>query len=82
MQEEGTLHFPDLGEVTIDQVQIKIKKWKKLSYIFDIFKVKKIDEDSYVPCSWHQKSNSPILEFKVLENAFEIKKQGLTYFLK
>ena len=27
-------------------------------------------------------SNSPILEFKVLENAFEIKKRGLKYFLK
>ena len=32
MQEEGTLHFPDLGEVTIDQVRIAIKKWKKLTY--------------------------------------------------
>jgi hypothetical protein len=29
MQEEGTLHFPDLGEVTIDQVRITIKKMKK-----------------------------------------------------
>ena len=27
-------------------------------------------------------SNSPILEFKVLQNAFKIKEQGLTYFLK
>ena len=34
MQEEGTLHFPDLGEVTIDQVQIKIKKMKKALIYF------------------------------------------------
>ena len=42
MQEEGTLHFPDLGEVTIDQVQIKIKNEKKLTYIFDIFNISNI----------------------------------------
>ena len=36
MQEEGTLHFPDLGEVTIDQVQIKTKN-EKSSHIFLIF---------------------------------------------
>ena len=27
-------------------------------------------------------SNSPILEFRVLQNAFKIKKEGLRYFLK
>ena len=27
-------------------------------------------------------SNSPILEFKVLQNAFKIKKQGLKYLFK
>jgi hypothetical protein len=32
MQEEGTLHFPDLGEVTIDQVRIEIKKNEKSSH--------------------------------------------------
>ena len=29
-----------------------------------------------------QSSNSPILEFKVLQNAFKIKERGLKYFLK
>ena len=37
MQDEGTLHFPDLGEVTIDQVQIKIKKMKKAEIDFWYF---------------------------------------------
>ena len=36
----------------------------------------------FLTCSWHQKtkkifSNSPIHEFKVLQNVFKIKKQGL-----
>ena len=37
-----------------------------------------------LPCSWHKKSNSPILEFKVLQNAFKIKKKKtrLKIFLK
>ena len=29
-----------------------------------------------------QFSDSPILEFKVLQKAFKVKKQGLNYFLK
>ena len=35
-----------------------------------------------MPCSWHQKSISPILEFKVLQSAFKIKKQGIKHFFK
>ena len=33
----------------------------------------------YLKCSWHQKNeytNSPIHEFKVLQNVFKMKKQG------
>ena len=33
-----------------------------------------------VPCSWHQKSNSPILEFKVVQNAFTIKDKAWNIF--
>ena len=33
-------------------------------------------------CSWHQNTNSPIHEFKMLQNVFKIKKQGLQCFLK
>ena len=57
-----------------------------LSFIKSFLKVLSISVHnilySLMPCSWHQKSNSPILEFKVLQNAFEIKKRGLKYFLK
>ena len=35
-----------------------------------------------MPCSWHEKSNSPILEFKRLQKAFEIKKTRLKIFFK
>ena len=33
----------------------------------------------FITCSWHKKTNSPIHEFKVLQNVFKIKKQGLKY---
>ena len=33
-------------------------------------------------CSWRQKTNSPIHEFKVLQNVFKIKQQGSKWFLK
>ena len=33
-------------------------------------------------CSWHRKTNSPILEFKVLPNVFKIKKSRLKMFFK
>ena len=37
---------------------------------------------NWLPCSQHQKLKSPILEFKALQNAFKIKKQGWKYFSK
>ena len=35
-----------------------------------------------ITCLRHQKTNSPIHEFKVLQNIFKMKKQGLKCFLK
>ena len=45
-----------------------IPSWRKYRQhlVTNFFKV--------LPCSWHQKSNSPIIEFKVLQNAFRMKK--------
>ena len=40
---------------------------------------------TYVTCSWHQKNattNSPIYQFKVLQNVFKMKKQSLRCFSK
>ena len=51
-----------------------IPSWRKYRQhlVTNFFKV--------LPCSWHQKSNSPIIEFKVLQNAFRMKKTRLKIF--
>ena len=35
--------------------------------------------EKIITCSWHQKTNSPIHEFEVLQNVFKIKKQELIH---
>ena len=51
------------------------KKVKQRSKIKPFLKVRPQDLLS-VTCSWHQKSNSPIHEFKVLQNVFKIKNKA------
>ena len=45
--------------------------------IFEDYRIKlyqkKVHHSIQVTCSWHQKTNSPILEFKALQNVFKIK---------
>ena len=46
--------------------------------VSDFYEQKKID--LYVTCSWDQKTNSPILQCKVLQNVFKIEKRLKTFF--
>ena len=55
---------------------------KTLATTLHIENTNQVRKKYIVTCSWHQKTNSPIHEFKVLQNVFRIKKTRLKMFLK